>query len=346
LIAQTYKKEKIMEQLYWCSIDLQRLFRLDERMRSRQTLLNAEERGDIPYAERYARGTTLARRWRIDQLPAIGEKFGFLKKPNEQKIINVYTPQSRSLKTTLSYTLARMLALHGMKTLIIGLDVQSSITQLVLGPNVVESLDSVELYSLPGLYHYFYDDLAIESVIQSTSLPTLDIIPETPELNRLEKQLWSEQSIQCFNETLIPELTAYDVIIFDSGSAWSKTVENALIAARTILLPISCEFPAYQALVTHLDMITEFKEENAIDWDQFMWVPTLLEKTNASQQIYAAYLSGYPNYVLPLPIRRDIKGDEANQTRQTIFEYDAAAGITEDYYEFITQFWNRIRVSF
>ena len=107
-----------MEKLYWSSTDLHKLFKLDEKIKSRQTLLNAEERGEIPKAERIPRGTTQTRQWRLEQLPQIGAKYGFLKKPQQQKVICVYTAKGGALKTTLAYTLARILALNGLKTLI------------------------------------------------------------------------------------------------------------------------------------------------------------------------------------------------------------------------------------
>jgi len=115
-----------MEKTHWTSSDIQKLFRLDERIKSRQTLFNAEERGEIPTAARLARGKHQIRQWSIEQLPEIGSRFGFLQKPKEQQFICVYTAKGGVLKTTLAYSLARILALNGIKTLVVGLDIQGS----------------------------------------------------------------------------------------------------------------------------------------------------------------------------------------------------------------------------
>ena len=72
----------------WTSSNIIKLFKMTERV-SKQTLLNAEARGEIPTAERIARGSVFARQWKVDQLPAIGRLFGFLKPPTEQKIISL-----------------------------------------------------------------------------------------------------------------------------------------------------------------------------------------------------------------------------------------------------------------
>lgn len=56
-------------------------------------MVNAEERCEIPTANRVLRGKIRVRQWTTAQLPEIGEKFGFLNKPSSQKIISVYTPK-------------------------------------------------------------------------------------------------------------------------------------------------------------------------------------------------------------------------------------------------------------
>src|SRR5689334_18493784 len=102
----------------WTTTDIDRLFRIPERIKSRKTLVNAEERGEIPTASRVLRGKIPVRQWSVAQLPAIGERFGFLNKPSSQKVICVYTPKGGVLKTSFAYNLARVLALNGIKTLI------------------------------------------------------------------------------------------------------------------------------------------------------------------------------------------------------------------------------------
>src|SRR6188768_20541 len=97
----------------WTTSDVDKLFRIPERVKSRKTLVNAEERGEIPTASRVLRGKVPVRQWSVSQLPAIGERFGFLGKPTSQKIICVYTPKGGVLKTAFSYNLARVLALNG-----------------------------------------------------------------------------------------------------------------------------------------------------------------------------------------------------------------------------------------
>src|ERR1039458_7244618 len=117
---------------HWSSAQVQRLFRFESRIKSRQTLLNAEERGEIPLAERVKRGAHMVRQWKTADLPVIGTRFGFIKKPTRQAVISFYMQKGGVGKTSVSFTLARTLALNGIRTLIVGLDTQLSITKKAL----------------------------------------------------------------------------------------------------------------------------------------------------------------------------------------------------------------------
>lgn len=332
-----------MQKTEWTSTEIHKLFKIDSRFKSKQTLLNAEDRGEIPKAQRIARGSTSVRQWSLEQLPEIGKKFGFLPKNDTQKIICVYTAKGGVLKTTLSYSLARILALHGIKTLIVGLDIQCSITDTALPPIQIESLDSNDIPYHLGLYHYLFEKAPLKNVIKKTSIPTLDIIPETSDLNLLEKKMRLENRREyVFKDKLIKNLPEYDVIIFDNGPSWNQLIENALTASHLVLSPIGCDIGTYKALKTNLSTIFEFQQVMNIKWDNLLLVPTLLEKTKLSQQIYGAYLNSYQDNILPTPIRRGVKGQEAILLMQSPIEYDPSSPIAQDYYELINEIWKRI----
>jgi chromosome partitioning protein len=332
--------ENLMEKQFWSNADIHRLFKL--KTKSRQTLLNAEERGEIPTAKRVSRGNTLVRQWSLEQLPKIGERFGFLKKTKKQEILCFYTAKGGVLKTTLAYSLARILALNGVKTILIGLDIQCSITDIALPPIAVESLDDVENENF-GLYHYLFEKISLKKIIKQTSLPTLFIIPETTDLNVLEKKLRLEPRREyLFKDKLISQLQEYDVVIFDNGPSWNQLIENALTTSSTIISPIGCDIGTYQALQTNLNTLFEFQTAMKLEWANFFLVPTLLEKTKLSQQIYGAYLNQYTDKIISTPIRRAVKGQEAILLRQSAIEHDPTTPLAQDYFELTQELWNRI----
>ena len=93
---------------------------------ARNTFINAEEEGLIPSASRI--GIQKRRVWSIADLPKIGERYGYLKKPDKSVVCSVFATKGGILKSTISLNLARTAALHGIKTLIIGLDMQCDIS--------------------------------------------------------------------------------------------------------------------------------------------------------------------------------------------------------------------------
>ena len=220
---------------------------MGERIKSKSTLLNAEKRGDIPQAKRVQRGQVSIREWGIDDLPSIGKKFGFLKKPEKQLVISTYVQKGGVLKTSSTYTIARTCALHGLNTLIIGLDFECSITDVIM-PTNEDDLLLKNVQGHKGLNDFFMNNTQIKDIISKTSIPTLDVIPENHELGSLER--WMNRQTRkeyLFKDKLIPALTNYDVIIYDLGPRWDHLSECALTSSNVILMPLACELLAFQS---------------------------------------------------------------------------------------------------
>ncbi len=327
-----------MDKLFWTSQDITKLFKV-----SKQTLLNAEERGDIPVAVRVNRGKIGVRNWSTDQIPTIGKVFGFLKKPNNQIVITIYAPKGGVLKTTFCFNLARILALNGMKTLIIGLDpIQASITNYTFPIEDVESIDDLS-NDFNGLYHYFFENVPLENIIQKTDIETLDIIPETPELGQLDLKIQnSTRREYFFKEKLIPNLSNYDVILYDNNPGWSKLVENSLSSSNVVVTPMGCDIESFKAIDKCLSVLNTFQKEAKIDWKNRFCIPTLLERNKISQEIYNAYSANYKEHIILSPIRRSIKGQEARVVNKCVFEHEPSSELANDYYYAITEIWKKI----
>lgn len=79
-----------------------------------------------------------------------------------------------------------------------------------------------------------------------------------------------------------------------------------------------------------------------LEWKNFILVPTLLENTKLSQQVYGAYLNEYNKLILPTPIRRGVKGQEAVILKKSTIESDPGSSISEDYHLLLRALWSRI----
>lgn len=332
-----------MEQRSWTTSNIKVFFRFDERNKSLTGVYNAESDNEIPFADRVARGKNEIRQWKEENIPKIGELFGFLPKNRTQKIICKYIQKGGVLKTTSTFNEARIFALNGLKTLIIGLDFECSITDIVKPKNEIQTLEDNETYS--GLYHFFYEKASINDIISKTSLPTLDIIPETHDLVRLEKNMASETRRESiFKDKLIPCLKDYDVIIFDNGPSWNYLIENALTASNVIIAPLGCNLLSYNAAKTNFESIEQFQQkmEGVIKDQEIIMYATLLDRNSLSQQIFAQYLSIFKDKIISTPIRSSVKGQEAILLGQSMMEYAPKSPLAQEYFELISEVWNRI----
>ena len=334
---------------YWSMNDVLKLYQTKV---NRQSVMKAEKVGRIPTAERTNRGL---RAWKISDLPDIGKVYGFLKPPESQIKICVYTGKGGVLKTTISYTLARMLALHGIKTLIVGLDFQCSITSLGLTPLVnVTSLENLPVYKDVG--DVLFNGCQLKDVIQKTSLPTLDILPETDriaETNNLIGTKTAENSTrktpssmgrhEYFTKFLLPQLKEYQVIIFDNSPSWSYLIENSLFAADYVISPTACDPGSYQVLNNNLNGIYDFGSNSGKEWKRLFLVPTLKDKSKLSGQIHASYITNEAEIVTENFIRRSIRGSEAFSLGVSPIEFDVASELSEDYYSLVKEIWGAIQ---
>lgn len=337
------------------SAELQHIFKMKERFKSQQALSISESRGEIPKAKRVSRGKKEIRKWTIDQLPEIGMRFGFIKnkKNKKQYIISIFTQKGGTLKTTLSHAISRILALHGIRVLVIGLDIQGSITKTMLPPpSNLDTLEDILNYSrsIKGLYHFFSrsekSTIEIKDIVQKTELPTLDIIPETPQLNELVLLINQKNFREfLFRNELIPHLMNYDVIIFDNGPSWNALVENSIACSNTLIQPVGCDVGTFQVLDRNMSQIEEFRVKAKITWDNQFLIPTIRENTKLSQQILGAYISQYGSRkLLTNTIRKSVLGQEAFYLNRSVLEHNPKSDLSDDYVNVVREIWDRICV--
>lgn len=325
----------------WSISEVYKLFCLDNKIKSRQTLFNAEERGDIPTAERVTHGHTQVRQWRLDQLPAIGARYGFLSAPEKQKVVSFYTAVSGVLNTSIALNFSRMLALNNIKVLVIGLDVHCSISNLLTHSPEPTLLNEIA-ESRPGLFEVLFEGKSVNEVIQHTELPTLDFIPETIGLNFVEQKLRFESYHEhVFIDKLMPQLSGYDVVIFDNGPSWNDLVESSLMVADNVISAISCDPISFQGMKTHIKMIQDYKQSSQHSWENFIMIPTLFEQTPISQQIHASYLHEYPDFIAPVSIRK-FESPESGAEGISAIEYNAKSLLSQDYYQLVNSLWESI----
>jgi chromosome partitioning protein len=247
------------------------------------------------------------RYWEIDQLPDLGKIVGFLKNSKGESflknkksatIITSYTRKGGVLKSTLAYNLARIAALNGYNTLIIGLDSQCDITNMMGYYNDLDRATSTKeaegiLENKKGLYNLIDEKkrCKLSELIQKTDLPTLYFIPETDEIEELiEKIEHASYREEWLKRNVIDKIKdKFDLIVLDSSPTSGRLVSNAMIVSDMILSPLECSTNNFKNYARTRLKITKKLEELGAKDILIKHIPTKLTNTSISQDIYKVY---------------------------------------------------------
>lgn len=313
---------------------------------ARGTLVKAEECGGVPKSQREKMGSISKRVWRMDDLPKIGERYGFLKHLENPLAMVFFTTKGGVLKTTLAYHMARTAALHNIKTCVVGLDLQNDITRLLSGedePDDNEDIDS--LLSLQGkdlgIANLFRSNAHTYDLICRSELPTLDFISEGPELIRLEKQLHTENRREDWlkKNVIEPLKKRYELIVIDCPPNWNLLVSNAIVASDMLISPVECRINQFRNLVVFQDLIGEFRKEMDLNFEH-IYVPTRfspMRKINSG--IRRWYFKNLPG-VTDSAIRESTNVEEAIAKQVTIFEHAPKNIIADEMRQTIKEIWS------
>lgn len=143
-------------------------------------------------------------------------------------------------KSTTAINLAASLALRGERALLVDMDPQGNATS-GLGINRSE-LDA-------SIYDVLLKDVAMEDVVEPTSVKGLFVAPAAIDLAAAEIELVSVMSRETrLKSQLMPVLDDYDHILIDCPPSLGLLTINAFAAASEVLIPIQCEYYALEGV--------------------------------------------------------------------------------------------------
>ena len=143
-------------------------------------------------------------------------------------------------KTTTAINLASYIALSGKKVLLIDIDPQGNATS-GLGINKHDIKHSV--------YHLLVDDLEPRSVVISTQISNLFLLPSNLNLTGAEVELVGTLGREHkLKKALVSLLNEFDFVLIDCPPSLGLLTINALSAANSVLIPIQCEYYALEGL--------------------------------------------------------------------------------------------------
>lgn len=163
-------------------------------------------------------------------------------------------------KTTLVRELGGALARRGVKTLVVDLDPQASLTVSLLPPD--ESADRLlaEGVHLSDCLLSSGGTVSLERVIIETAVVNLDLIPADARLSEFERA--SEAVLFRLRRLVRTIEGSYEVVLFDTPPSACRLQFEALRTADWVLVPVTSAGLGVEALITLREMIEAVKETN------------------------------------------------------------------------------------
>ncbi|MCP4344072.1 MAG: ParA family protein [Desulfobacterales bacterium] len=156
-------------------------------------------------------------------------------------------------KTTTAVNLSASFARAGKKTLLIDCDPQGSATTgLGVKKKKLENT----------LYDAMAGKVPVKDIILDSYPEHLKVIPVRGEFFRVELELMSKPGKERVLRNIIQPLkTDFDYIILDTPPSLGLISINAMTAADTLLIPLQCEFLAYESFVQLMRFVRLVKKK-------------------------------------------------------------------------------------
>lgn len=240
------------------------------------------------------------------------------------KIIAITNQKGGVGKTTTTINVAASIAVAERRTLIIDMDPQANATSgLGVDHNTIEK----------SIYEVLLKDISIDDTIVSTEIAYLDLIPASIRLVGAEIELVSVLGREKVLREAIKGLKKkFDYIFIDCPPSLGLLTINSLTAARSVLIPIQCEYYALEGLSQLLKTFKLVKKSLNPKLSVEGVLLTMYDgRLNLSQQVAEDVRKFFEKKVFDTVIQRNVRLSEAPSFGKPAILYDAICSGTESY---------------
>lgn len=240
------------------------------------------------------------------------------------KIIAISNQKGGVGKTTTATTLAYGLKLRGKRVLLVDCDPQGNSTDTWRAKNTAGH---------PTLADLLFSNEPAEECVQHTEMG--DILAGDPVLEDAEKQLTGFAGYFRLKRRLEPLLAQYDHVILDTPPNLGILLQNALIAAEGVIVPVTCGRYALQGMGRFIETVNDVKSQPNPDLEV---LGLLLVKYAGRTVLAKEVTTGLPELtknlgtnVFDTKIRRTEEVEKAQASRVPLQRYSPEATAALDY---------------
>lgn len=255
----------------------------------------------------------------------------------QPRIIAIANQKGGVGKTTTAINLGTGLAAIGRRVLVVDLDPQGNAST---GLGIDRTNRHVSSYDV------LMGEATVAQAQVATAIPGLSIIPSTVDLTGAELELINmPRRAYRLREALAATGEDLDYVLIDSPPSLNLLTVNALVAAKSVVVPLQCEFFALEGLSMLIKTIERIRNSFNAELEILGVVLTMYDKRNNLSDQVAQDVRGFlGDKVYKTIIPRNVRVSEAPSHGKPALLYDHKCAGSVAYMQLASEMLRRERL--